>query len=370
MTEALCGPSNALQNFQKHTTVDRTLQQDRTLLRRPAEQGFRSTSSFVPGQLDAEFEAFQAPKALNGFQNSHSSPLPQLAAFPQQTLPNWASDFQRLNLQSSGSLIPQRNLQPAQSPFTASNGWHTEFATQRDDQAQSNFRRPGPQYMPSIQSPYQDIQPFMGNIGHSLPLAQQALPGNVNHQELHFDEAAFEQAFDAASAIMESKSESKGKERVNNEGQSKFSMGFACTDYGDVTGSYDYDETIEKDSQLNGLGVKNATSVFADSQLTNDERMIGESWQQPEDMGLHDIPSAADTERIGSDTIPQRTEEPNFSPEAEADELSRTAGQLIETLKSEQSDKFKQSNFLQLMRQLRDKEVRVEGDQMVSVSTE
>ena len=29
MAEALCGPSNALQGFQKHASVDRTLQQDR-----------------------------------------------------------------------------------------------------------------------------------------------------------------------------------------------------------------------------------------------------------------------------------------------------------------------------------------------------
>lgn len=29
MADNLCGPSNALQNFQKHSNVDRTLQQDR-----------------------------------------------------------------------------------------------------------------------------------------------------------------------------------------------------------------------------------------------------------------------------------------------------------------------------------------------------
>lgn len=38
MADALCGPSNALQNFQKHTTVDRTLQQDRFTSRPQFEQ--------------------------------------------------------------------------------------------------------------------------------------------------------------------------------------------------------------------------------------------------------------------------------------------------------------------------------------------
>lgn len=36
--DALCGPSNALQNFNKHASVDRTLQQDRLAHRHPAAQ--------------------------------------------------------------------------------------------------------------------------------------------------------------------------------------------------------------------------------------------------------------------------------------------------------------------------------------------
>lgn len=38
MADALCGPSNALQNFQKHTSVDRTLQQDRLIGRHSPAQ--------------------------------------------------------------------------------------------------------------------------------------------------------------------------------------------------------------------------------------------------------------------------------------------------------------------------------------------
>ena len=38
MADALCGPSNALQSFQKQASVDRTLQQDRITARQaPAE---------------------------------------------------------------------------------------------------------------------------------------------------------------------------------------------------------------------------------------------------------------------------------------------------------------------------------------------
>ena len=54
--------------------------------------------------------------------------------------------------------------------------------------------------------------------------------------------------------------------------------------------------------------------------------------------------------------------------DSEADELARTAGQLLDNLKYEHSEKFQKSKFMELMRQLRDKEVRVEGDKMVDVS--
>lgn len=43
--DSLCGPSNALQNAQKHTSVDRTLQQDRLISRQPPTQVSRSPGS-------------------------------------------------------------------------------------------------------------------------------------------------------------------------------------------------------------------------------------------------------------------------------------------------------------------------------------
>ena len=75
--------------------------------------------------------------------------------------------------------------------------------------------------------------------------------------------------------------------------------------------------------------------------------------------------------RIGSDIISDEASQRNrqTSNEQDADELARTAGQLLENVKHDQSAKFQQSNFLSLMRQLRDKEVKVEGDSIVDVSS-
>jgi peroxin-5 len=49
----------------------------------------------------------------------------------------------------------------------------------------------------------------------------------------------------------------------------------------------------------------------------------------------------------------------------DADELARTAGLLIESVRDEQNPKFQNSQFMGLMKQLRDHEVVVEGDKMV-----
>ena len=51
------------------------------------------------------------------------------------------------------------------------------------------------------------------------------------------------------------------------------------------------------------------------------------------------------------------------------DDLSRVAGQLLDSVSHENSQKFQDSVFLQLMRRLRDKEVKVDGENFVEVST-
>ena len=93
------------------------------------------------------------------------------------------------------------------------------------------------------------------------------------------------------------------------------------------------------------------------------------------DAGLHDTRAQEsqgrlDHRRIGSDRILDEAQKTGGEGKEadDAEELARTAGQLLENVKGDQSQKFKESNFLSLMRQLRDKEVRVEGDKFVDVS--
>lgn len=70
--------------------------------------------------------------------------------------------------------------------------------------------------------------------------------------------------------------------------------------------------------------------------------------------------------RIGSDVIPPvdraatRTMEQS---KRDADELARVAGQLLSSVADETSTKFEQSQFLALMRRIRDREIEVQGEE-------
>lgn len=91
---------------------------------------------------------------------------------------------------------------------------------------------------------------------------------------------------------------------------------------------------------------------------------------EPEPEQDHDragpIESAHAQIRIGSDTIPPTD---NSQGQDHADALAQVAGQLVDRLEQDPSDKFQQSSFLALMRRVRDREVRVEGDDFREVGS-
>lgn len=110
------------------------------------------------------------------------------------------------------------------------------------------------------------------------------------------------------------------------------------------------------------------------------ERVFGEvSFEQAEmqksspliDL-VHDLVHMHSSEEIpvGSDPILEGSaqERQNHDDRDDVDELARTAGQLLSNVKHDHSQKFQNSSFLSLMRQLRDREVHVEGDKLVNVS--
>lgn len=308
MAESMCGPSNALQNFQKHSTVDRTLQQDRLIHRPSPSQGFRSSPGPNVRLANYDFEAFQAGHIPNDPFNPQPSSIAHPPQIHQPALSaSWASDFQRLNISTPSPQLRQSFTPQRQEP----GGWHQEFARQ-----QSQISTPSQQ-----STPFQNYSPMNRlSLNYSTqsytPQSQSSIAQQKQPEQ--FDDEAFARAFEAAA-----RNEIMAQERQQSE------MGHGV-----------------KEEQGMELG---------------QEAMIEES-------AAHLLsPDSETLPRIGADQIhdpstPQNAPRPE---DTDPDALARTAGQLLNSVRHDQSTKFQKSQFLQLMRQVRDREVMVAGDKFV-----
>ena len=213
-----------------------------------------------------------------------------------------------LDNKARASPIPQSQFRQ-HAPLQRTGGWHQDFLRQQN---QTSMYQSQQQQKPASQNysewSYGSAAGLMPQHHHTLsPMAQMKQP--ERQVEDVYDEAAFERAFDAAREEVQQSEESAHR----------------------------------KETQLD-----------AGLQDTKDRQSQG--W--------------LNHSRIGSDRVldESQTREEEGKEADDAEELARTAGQLLENVKGDQSQKFQESNFLSLMRQLRDKEVRVEGDKLVDVS--
>lgn len=327
MADSMCGPSNALQSFQKHSTSDRTLQQDRLTSRQSPAQGFRSSPAPNASLADREFESFQAGQLpLNhGFQPQHfSTPPPQTFSprptFQQAGPSNWASDFQRLNL--SATLQPHSQ----QGPSTAfaqqrhdTGGWHQDFAQQQGQMGGMNMGQPVQRAGSAFGYTH-----MVGNMGSQYlgGFGNQQAGTSMSHAQQPveaFDEEAFARAFDHAKEELESQVQVPEQEQ-----NVEMALDTMVTDT--------IDEVLTPDPSL---------SAYEDSLVQ----------QQP----------------IGADTIHEPTSEAP-DPYNDPDNLAKTASDLLNRLQHDQSIKFQNSQFLELMRQFRDGEATVDREANTVVS--
>ncbi|KAM3086815.1 hypothetical protein ACMFMG_000937 [Clarireedia jacksonii] len=323
MADNLCGPSNALQNFQKHSSVDRTLQQDRLTGRPSPSQGFRSAPGPNGGLIDHEFEAFQAGHLpLESAQNFHNpsfhAPPPHLQ---QHAAPSWANDFQQLNISSPPQArFQQHSLHQSQPQL---GGWHQEFAAQgfgaQGSVAQGKqpvMQMGTPTNMNSVYNPWSHRI-----SGVAIPQSQftpmQTGSSQSQSQNEVFDDEAFARAFDEAAQA-----------------------------------------ELSHEQEIHQTESTTSTQLH---QQPQEEILLSESASKFMNEEPHEPWRVHDQAPLGADTILE--DDPKQPPDA----LSRTAGQLLDSVRHNQSDKFQNSQFLQLMRQFRDREVVVEGDKLVDV---
>ncbi|CAK4033556.1 Hypothetical predicted protein [Lecanosticta acicola] len=325
MADAMCGPSNALQQFKQQTDIDRTLQQDRLTSRQRPAQGFRSHTPGA-GLLDPEFEAFQAgidPSLALDHAPPFQRPTGGLHG-PSQAAPSWAADFQRLQI----SPQPQHHVHLQPGPSTAD--WAQGFREQ--------LAHTAPKLQTSSPSPlaFQQRARGFGNYDFQSSFQQPnyAFTAEAKGKEPvmteRFDDAAFARAFDQASEDM-------------------------MADVEHTKESENIEEIIEN---IEAAAEQSATEMLRQSE-----------------QDLEELTAEATTARMHTSDFeyePQQLlqeEQMQEQKQYEDDALAATAQELLEKVEHNQSDKFRNSQFLGLMRKLRDREVRVEGDKMVETAT-
>ncbi|ATZ46480.1 hypothetical protein BCIN_01g10650 [Botrytis cinerea B05.10] len=327
MADNLCGPSNALQNFQKHSNVDRTLQQDRLVGRAPSSQGFRASPGPNAGHLDAEFAAFQAghqslipsPSVQNFSPHHFQTPPPQHfqnVAPQNSTGQGWASDFQNMSISGPQAQFQQQGVHQINQPQMGA-GWHQEFA---QSHGAPGLIAQGSQPVMAMN------RPSMMNVGYNpMPgvLMQQNQFASTSQSLVEnneaFDDAAFARAFEQAA-----NAESERMQQQELESQA----------------------AKAQNEEIHAMDQQHVTKE-AELELDRAEKqLLGQSL-------------------LGADTIQDPATATSEQNAHAPDALSRTAGELLSSVSNNQSDKFQNSQFLQLMRQFRDKEVTVEGDKVV-----
>ena len=434
----MCGPSNPLQQFKQQTQLDRTLQQDRLAQRGSPIQGFRSHNPNA-GLLDPEFEAFQAglpPSELGVPQFQLHYPA---IHGPSQAGPDWASDFQRMNISS-----PPHQHHAVQQAGPSTANWAHGFRAQIANQAPRAQQTASPSPWAFQQQARYGGGGFQSQIAQ--PSFQQPMMQSKGKEAVQeqFDDAAFEAAFDQAREEMqldaqpkselgpitqqdysmqlllleqqnkhrrmeaERREESRaqaGRDQAREKMQVDAEYQPALEDYGMQRRSIEQPNkgrlVMARQEQV-GTNAESRTALEAyqeqlmSREQTNKERLLAA--RQEQDAGAFEEPHGVseaqvrrmqeamnDTARISESTdirtenqsrleqlmkdelqLAQEQEQASDQKQREEDDaLAATAQELLEKVENNTTDKFRNSQFLGLMRKLRDREMKVEGDRMV-----
>ncbi|QDS74319.1 hypothetical protein FKW77_004104 [Venturia effusa] len=349
MADALCGPSNALQQFQKHSSVDRTLQQDRLISRAGASQSFRSNLGSNQGALDPEFEAFQqglsahAPPQFDAHHLQRFPPQPQQSHFQTPVaLPDWATDFQRLHISSPSHVSSQQSIRQAPvARHSPQASWHQDFMQSQAPQ------RPAFQPISSMSQGYSWTNGMQSPrfISHASQVSQGKQKADENTR---FDAAAFEAAFDTAQADALAAEIQAEREEI---------------DFLVAQKEAELSAQRSAQPQVNHLADLDLSQDM-DQELTHEEpwpkKMATEYTQA--------LMDELDQENFDRTSQQLQTDKEKLEPEQKGftdAELARTAGALLDSVSHDTSSKFQESVFLQLMRRIRDHEIRIEGEQFV-----
>lgn len=350
MADSMCGPSNGAKNLLSHADRDRSLYQDRVGTPSSSHQSFRNQQSTANG--DAAFQSFL------------SAPAGPQAVSP---MPGMVDQFGRMGIgQQQGPATSVAQARAANAGMSVEQ--YHRFLQGMDGQpgvAQSSVATPFQHAGGSLVNPQSVMAPpvartaattgnlaymtagggFVGSgfpITHSmsLPLMQQGAPlvmGNA------FGQAAPANTIQADPALA-----------ISAEA---FDTAFAEFDDG------------EFQHELDNWMAEHGTAAETAQQQRAAEP-TAEEWDEIN----------ANMERIAADAEQQQQQSRQVQEDKDAareedrrrqtqQELVRAATDILTSVSSNTSQKFKQSTFLELMRRIRDEEVTVVDNSLVDVET-
>ncbi|KAJ3573113.1 hypothetical protein NPX13_g4817 [Xylaria arbuscula] len=307
MADASCSSSNAFKGLARHLEQDRSHQQDRVAPGPQRQvQGFRSTP--LHSGLPDQFDAFQRHNATllqhptAGWQPY--SPPADLISHPAQ----------------AGGFFPQH---PAQQP--------SAFATNAGASWVNDFGRMGFAEPRSNQLQTQSTHgPLMG---------QQRITGPM-HSPMHSNLTALQQQ----QTLLPFQSPAIGLHPVNHQ-----SITETASLSLDAQTEAMFDQEFE--DAMNEWMLQNGPAAEIRDQ--NDRSVQDSSNPENSLETTSTTPATQDQDTVEKDSA----ENP--------DELARAAQQLVDSLADNNSEKFKNSNFLTLMRRIASQELTVQGNDLV-----
>ncbi|KAI1501404.1 hypothetical protein F5X99DRAFT_383108 [Biscogniauxia marginata] len=346
MADNTCGPSNAFKGLAHHVDQDRTRQQDRVVAGpHHAGQAFRSTPG-DPAAANGEFAAFQGGNApLPGFHVSDMHPppgfLPHPRLQPVGPAPNaggqWVNDFQRtLNLNDTSS--PSVHRSPAGQ----------------------NLRHPlgANYYVPS--SLHQHMAPNMmgptGVLSYNNGFLHGHMPTGTFNAQHHQGEV------DMIDPLIQQQIDTEFDLAMDTWMRENGQMTMDDTPVG-VAGSAPAAQSTRPESQT----IHSDVNIEAEAALAERDAQV---LQQAAGAGMQSVGAVEPT--LAHQLQPEqeastRTQPTETQPQVDT-ELARAAQQLVDSVSDNDSEKFKNSSFLQMMRRIAAEEVTVRGNELVETT--
>lgn len=235
-------------------------------------------------------------------------------------------DFKRLSLNNSPVPAGQFRAEAplVRSTVAAPGGWQTEFVRQR-----SGAGTPIAQGKQAVREPQQMMQSNMFANQPSMMMNSYNYPQQQQQQQPMYQAGAY-----------------------------------------NMVGQEQYSETTDGQQQHAQMSDVDYEAAFAEAMAHAQE--MDQQQQPPQEATWQSSATMMDqtqAPRIGSDAIQYREQSERTADQDrhDADELARTAGLLLNSVQHDTSSKFQNSQFLDLMRRIRDREVEVANNDLQTV---